>query len=363
MSCLCSKKRMDFGKLINTFSQPIKLANKLGHYRRYEMKAVIAKNIGGPEVLQLVDIDQPTTGRGEVKIRVKAFGLNKAESYYRSGNYGTFIADQALGIEAVGEVVEDQTGQFNIGQKVATAMGGMMFTRHGGYAEYITVNADNVIALDSNLSYQELAALPEAYLTIWGALDKNLQIDEGQTLLVRGATSSVGLAAVAYAKYRKLTVIATTRNSQSEDKLKAIGADYVVIDDGDISEKVREIVPDGVDNALEVVGAKTVKDTLQSVRPWGQVVVIGLLSGPPVLESFNLMGDLPNTVKLSFFSSGMLGTPEIPLQDSPLNEIARAVENKVIPSAIGKTFAVEDIQAAHHELDMNTAGGKIVVTF
>jgi len=238
-----------------------------------------------------------------------------------------------------------------------------MFARHGGYAEYITVHASNVIAIDSDLSYQELAALPEAYLTIWGALDKNLQISEGQSLLIRGATSSVGLAAVAYAKYRNLTVIATTRNSKSLDKLKAMGADHVVIDDGDIHEKVREIVPAGVDNALEVVGAKTVKDTLKSVRSWGQVVVIGLLSGPPVLESFNLMGDLPNTVKLSFFSSGMLGTPALPLQGSPLNDIARAVKSKAIPSGIGKTFAIEDIQAAHCELDKGSAGGKIVVSF
>jgi NADPH2:quinone reductase len=327
------------------------------------MKAVIAKQPGGPEVLQLVDIDQPITKDGEVKIRVKAFGLNKAESYYRSGNYGTFVPDQALGIEAVGEVVDDPSGQFNVGQKVATAMGGMMFARHGGYAEYITVNASNVIAIDSDLSYPELAALPEAYLTIWGALDKNLQIKEGQTLLIRGATSSVGLAAVAYAKFSKLTVVATTRNPKSVDKLKAMGADHVVIDDGDIHEKVREVIPSGVDNALEVVGAQTVKDTLKSVRPWGQVAVIGLLSGPPILESFNLMGDLPNTIKLSFFSSGMLGTAELPLQGSPLNEIARAVQHGEIPSGIGRVFSIEDIQAAHCVLDKGSAGGKIVVTF
>lgn len=327
------------------------------------MKAVIAKQPGGPEVLQLVDIDQPETKAGEIKIRVKAFGLNKAESYYRSGNYGTFVPGQSLGIEAVGEVVEDASGTFSVGQKVATAMGGMMFARNGGYAEYITVNAGNVVAIDSDLSYQQLAALPEAYLTIWGALDKNLQIAKGQTLLVRGATSSVGLAAVAYSKYRGLTVIATTRNPNSVERLVAFGADHVVIDDGDIQGKVREIVTGGVDNAIEVVGAQTVIDTLKSVSAWGQVVVIGLLSGPPVLESFNLMGDLPNTVKLSFFGSGILGTPELPLQGSPLNEIAEAVESGEIPDGIGKSYAIENIQEAHRQLDRGDAGGKIVVSF
>ncbi len=327
------------------------------------MKAVIAKKAGGPEVLQLVDIDQSATQEGEVKIRVKAFGLNKAESYYRSGNYGNFVPDQALGIEAVGEIIEDASGIFNVGQKVATVMGGMMFTRHGGYAEYITVNSNNVVAIDSDLSYEKLAALPEAYLTVWGALDKNIQIAAGETLLVRGATSSIGLTAVTYAKLRGLTVIATTRNPGSIDKLKSMGADHVVIDDGSIHEQIKAIVPEGVNNALEIVGAATLKDTLKSIQPWGHVVVVGLLSGPPVLESFNLMGDLPGTVKLSFFSSGILGTEALPLKECPLNSIAEQVASGSIPGTIAKTFNIEEIQEAHRLLDSGGANGKIVVSF
>ncbi len=327
------------------------------------MKAVIAKKPGGPEVLQIVDIDQPITQKGEVKIRVKAFGLNKAESYYRSGNYGNFIPDQALGIEAVGEIIEDPSETFNIGQKVVTVMGGMMFSRHGGYAEYITVNASNIIAIDSELSYEKLAALPEAYLTVWGALDKNLKIVDGETLLVRGATSSIGLSAVVYAKLRGLTVVATTRNSNSIDKLKSMGADHVVIDDGSIHEKLKTIIPEGINNAIEIVGAVTLNDTLKSIRPWGQVVVVGLLGGPPILKSFNLMGDLPNTVKLSFFSSGLLGTESLPLIESPLNLIADQVARGGIPSTVAKTFNIEDIQEAHRLLDSGSANGKIVVLF
>ncbi|MCF6304953.1 MAG: zinc-binding dehydrogenase [Rhodobacteraceae bacterium] len=328
-----------------------------------KMKAVIAKKPGGPEVLQLVDIEQPVTQEGEVKIQVKAFGLNKAESYYRSGNYGNFVPDQALGIEAVGEIVEDPSGTYNIGQKVATVMGGMMFTRHGGYAEYITVKASNVIKIYSNLGLAKLAALPEAFLTVWGALEKNTQINSGETLLIRGATSSIGLTAITYAKLRGLKVIATSRNSNSRNKLKAMGADYIIIDDGNISEKVKDLFPEGVNNVLEIVGANTVKDSLNSVRPWGQVVVVGLLGGPPVLESFNLMSDLPNTVKLSFFGSGLLGTESLPLEDNLLNTMADNVENGKIPSTLAKTFNVEDIQEAHRLLDSGTANGKIVVSF
>lgn len=327
------------------------------------MKAVIAKQPGGPEVLQLVEIDTPDLKEGEVKIKVKAFGLNKAESYYRSGNYGTFVPDQALGIEAVGIVEDDPSGRFRVGQKVATAMGGMMFGRHGGYAESINVLAGNVVAINSDLEFTDLAAIPEVYGTVWGALDKNLNIDAGQSILIRGATSGVGMAAVAYAKMRGLNVIATTRNAQSREKLLALGADHVLIDSGEISEQVREIVPDGVDNCLEVVGAATLLDSLKAVKLWGGVSVVGLLGGPPVLESFNLMGDLPNTVKLSFFSSGLLGSKALPLSDSPIAEIADKIQAGEMPNILSHVFDVEDIRQAHSLLDSGNALGKIVIKF
>jgi NADPH:quinone reductase-like Zn-dependent oxidoreductase len=325
------------------------------------MKAIIASKPGGPEVLKIINTEEPQVQAGEVKIKVRAFGLNKAESYYRSGNYGIFSSDLALGYEAVGEVIDDPSGTFGKGQKVAAAMGGMMIARHGGYAEYITVNLNNVIRIDSNLGFEELAALPEAYLTVWGALEKSLQISEGQTLLVRGATSSIGLTAVAYAKMRGLTVIATTRRAQSTEKLKSIGADSVVIDNGSIHESVISLLPGSIDNAIEIVGAATLLDTAKCIKPWGEIVVVGLLGGPPILESFNLMMDLPNTVKLSFFNSQLLGSDMLPLKDSPLNMIAEKVANGKIPSTLAKVYSFEDIQEAHNLLDSGKAGGKIVV--
>lgn len=327
------------------------------------MKAVIANRAGGPEVLSVVEIEEAPLEKGEVKIEVQAFGLNKAESYYRSGNYGTFVPGRAPGIEAVGVVLEDTTGSFQAGDRVATAMGGMMFGRHGGYAQIITVNAENVVAITSGLEIEVLASLPESYLTVWGALDKNLGIKAGQSLLVRGGTSAVGQAAITYAKARGLHVLATTRKEAGVAGLKAIGADHVMIDDGEIHERVRAILPLGVDNALEVVGAATLRDTLKSVKAWGQVTVIGLLGGPPVLNQFNLMGDLPNTVKLSFFSSGLLGSVAMPLHDSPLDWVAHQVNDGHIPRIVARVFEVEDIQEAHRLLDAGTAGGKIVVRF
>lgn len=112
-----------------------------------------------------------------------------------------------------------------------------------------------------------------------------------------------------------------------------------------------------------MVGAATVKDTLKAVRHWGQVAVVGLLGGPPVLERFNLMGDLPNTVRLSFFSSGLLGSDALPLRDSPLNWVADQIARGAMPDTVARTFPVEAIREAHRLLDAGTANGKLVVTF
>jgi len=243
------------------------------------MKAVVITKPGSIKALELKEVAEPTAENGYVKIKTKAFGINRAETYYRAGLYGEINEPRIPGIEAVGEVIEDNSGMFKAGQKVITAMGGLMLARHGSYAEYVIAPASNVLALNTQLPWEELAALPEAYLTIWGALDKNLNIQKGQTLLVRGGTTTLGFAAITYAKARGLKVVATTRDIQNTDLLTSKGADVVIVDDGDIAEKVRAVFPDGVDCALEVVGVATVKDTLKTVSHWGQVCVVGILSG------------------------------------------------------------------------------------
>lgn len=326
------------------------------------MKAYVIENAGGPEVLHLRDIESTEPGADEVLIRVRAFGLNRAEVYRRLGQMGPIAGQVVPGIEAVGEVICDPAGVFRTGQRVATAMGGMQFSRNGSYAEQVTVLRQNVISLDdTDLAWEELAALPEAYLTVWGALDRSLAIQTGQTLLIRGATSSVGLAAVAYAKARGLHVIASTRSITNHQRLVQIGADEVVVDSGEIATQVREIVPSGVDAVLEVVGASTLRDSIKAARPFGGVSVIGLLGGPPVLENFHLMQDLPGAARLNFFGSGLLGTPALPLNQSPLPWIANEVAAGRMPSLRSSTFDFDDIRRAHSLIESNRALGKFVV--
>lgn len=325
------------------------------------MKAIIATQPGTAEVLQIIETQEPLTKEGEVKIAVKAFGLNKAETYYRAGNFGQINPELALGIEAAGEVLTDPSGQYKAGDKVVTAMGGMMFSRHGGYAEVISVNKKNVKKINSDIDFVSLAALPELFSTVWGALDKNLNIKKGEVLLIRGATSGLGLASLVYAKAKGLTVIATTRNEDKTSLLQEKGADTVIIDDGKVGEKVRAIYPDGVDKALEIVGASTVVDTMQAIRSWGEVAVVGLLGGAPIIENFGLMSDLPSSVKLSFFQSGMLGSDVMPLEESPLDWVAEKMVNGEMPTITSQVFEYEEIKKAHALMDSNQANGKLVV--
>ncbi|NCE86433.1 zinc-binding alcohol dehydrogenase family protein [Pseudomonas sp. Q1] len=326
------------------------------------MKAYVIEQPGGPQVLQLRDIPSPEPTSDEVQIRVRAFGLNRAETYLRAGKMGEINAPRVPGIEAVGEVIHDPAGILRTGQRVATAMGGMQFSRNGSYAEQVTVLRSNVISLDdTSLSWEELATLPQAYLTVWGALDKSLAIQKGQTLLVRGGTSSVGLAAITYAKSRGLTVIATTRTATNIQRLYDMGADEVVIDNGEIAQRIREIAPLGVDAALEVVGATTLRDTIKTLRPFGAVSVIGLLGGPPIMENFHLMQDLPAGVRLNFFPSALLGTPALPLLATPLPWLAKEIAAKRMPSIHTRTFAFDEVRHAHRLMESDRALGKLVV--
>jgi len=326
------------------------------------MKAYVIEQAGGPEVLQLRDIPSVAPKADEVRIRVHAFGLNRGEVYRRAGKMGPIAGQVVPGIEAVGEVIEDPSGTFRTGQRVATAMGGLQFARNGSYAEEVTVLLSNVIDLDgTSLSWEELAALPESYLTVWGALGRLIDTVPGQTVLVRGATSAVGQAAVAYAKARGQRVIATTRSAENAARLTTIGADAVVIDTGEIADHVRAAAPEGVDVVLEVVGAATVRDSLKSLKPFGTAVVIGLLGGAPALDNLHLMNDLPDATRLAFFNSGLLGTPALPLADAPLKWIANQVASSAMPSLRVQTFDFDDVRRAHSLIESDRALGKLVV--
>ena len=325
------------------------------------MRAIVIKQYGGPEVLALEERQEPEPKPGHVVVEVKAFGLNRAETYMRSGAWGDVA--EITGIECVGIVKSDPDGKYAPGQKVSALMGGMGRLINGSYAEVTRVASANVVPLFSNLPWEELAAISESYATAWSAVCGNLAISPGQTLVVRGATSALGQAAINIASEMGVRVIATTRNTNGRAQaLEALGAKQVLREQTELSKRIREIHPKGVDAVLDIIGNSTVLDSLAMARRGGRVCVVGLLDHVESVGNFNPIFQMPHVgVHFSSFVSWSFGTPECPLSDIPFQTIIDRVASGAYKAKPAKVLGFEDIQEAHRLLETNEVGGKIVV--
>jgi NADPH:quinone reductase-like Zn-dependent oxidoreductase len=323
------------------------------------MRAMVITKPGGPEVLEIQELPEPVPAQDEVLIRVKAFGINHAETHMRKGEWPE--ATPVSGIEAVGTVVRDGSGALPQDATVATIMGGLGRSRNGSYAEFVAAPAANVVKLDTSLSFTDLAAIPESYATAWLALHRNLELQAGQSILVRGATSALGQAAVNIARETGARVIATTRRSDRVALLRSLGASEVVIDDGEIAEAVREFARGGVDCVLDLVGNSVLRDSLRAVSARGRVCQAGFLGGLGPVEGFLPVFDMPSGVQLSFFGSFEIGSDAYPIAEIPLQQIVEKVQDGEYKAAPSRVLPFEQIAEAHKIMEAGDAGGKLVV--
>lgn len=320
------------------------------------MKAAVTTQPGMPGVIQIQDLPIPAAKEGWVLIKIKAFGLNRSELFTRQGHSPGIMFPRIQGIECVGEVENDPSGTYHKGKKVAAIMGGMGREFDGGYAEYTLVPNTIVFPFESDLPWAVLGAIPEMFQTVSGSLNEALEIKTGETLLIRGGTSSIGMLACQLAKSKGLTVISTTRDEAKVAHLKENGADHVIIDDGDVNSKLRQIYPQGVDKVLELVGIASLKDSLKCIRPKGVVCMTGILGGSWTMNEFTPMGDIPSLGRLTVYMGDASN-----LHKDHLQEFIDAVAGGTIKLNIDKVFKLNQVAQAHTYMESNQAKGKIVV--
>ncbi len=311
---------------------------------------------GGPDALILEELPRPEPGPGQVLIAVRAFGLNRSEYFTRIGESPSVKLPRVLGIECVGEIVAAPGGALRPGQRVCAMMGGMGRAFDGSYAEYVSVPVECVFPVETALPWQVLGALPEMLQTCHGSLHVGLGVQPGETLLIRGGTSSIGLTTLALAKASGLRVASTTRSEAKRDLLHEAGADEVFLEVANLAEAVRAAHPRGVDRVLELVGASTLLDSLRCARPGGVVCMTGILGGAWELAGFRPMEQIPTGVRLTSYSGG-----EGDISVAELQRYVTLIERGELVVRYGPRWRFEQLVEAHRAMDADRANGKMVV--
>ncbi|MBR1534625.1 MAG: zinc-binding dehydrogenase [Ruminococcus sp.] len=315
------------------------------------MKAVVLTKPTKAENITLSEVAVPQVKPGWVLIKIKAFGLNHSEQILREFEIqNDYIQKPVIpGIECVGEIAEPSDSDLAVGQKVVALMGGMGRSFNGSYAEYALLPVHHVFSVESTLTWEEMGAIPETYFTAWGSLFQCLRLKKDDKLLIRGATCALGYVAIQLAKALGCNVVGTTHKADKLPLLKQAGCDEMILDDGSLKGKLS-----GVTKALELVGIKTVRDTMFSLDEGAIVCNTGVLGKVYEWDGFDPIKDIPNGVYLTgFFSNNP--TREI------IHDIFAFMNNHRLKPLIGAVYDFENIRDACIALDSGKVNGKIVV--
>jgi len=338
------------------------------------MKAVRIHEFGGPEVLRYEDVADPRPTKEQVLVRIRACALNHLDLWVRGGIPGVKLP-HILGSDIAGEIVEvgEYVSGFRAGQRVLLApmvfcnrceyctAGQQTFCREfavlgngvdGGNCELIAIPAVNVIPFPERLTFQQAASVPLVFLTAWHMLVSRAHLRQGQTVLVLGAGSGVGTAAIQIAKLFHARVITTAGDEKKLEKAAALGADFGINHyQQKISQEVRKITnKEGVDIVVEHVGVATWEESMKSLKPGGTIVTCGATTGPNV--GFDLRFLFAR--QLSFLGSYM-GTMD------DLHRALKFVFDGTFNALVDRTFPLAEARAAHEFMQSGQMFGKIVL--
>ena len=315
------------------------------------MKAVVVYKPGGPEQLVYTDVPRPALKAGWSLVRVRAFGVNHSEIFTRQGLSPSVSSPRILGIECVG-TVEETTDAVRLpaGQRVVSLMGEMGRAFDGGYAEYVLLPNEQIYPVQSELPWEILAAIPETYYTAFGSL-KNLRIEDGYTVLVRGGASGVGIAFLRLmrAQFPHMYIVGSTRRAEQRTRMLTAGySDVVIEEDGILRTDER------YDRILELVGPAVMKDSMKHLARGGILCNTGLLGGKWDLEGFEPIGDLAEDAYLTSFYSGNV-------REEHLSELFAYIRQYKVPVRPERVFTLSDTAEAHRWLEGRDGLGKAVV--
>jgi NADPH:quinone reductase-like Zn-dependent oxidoreductase len=338
------------------------------------MKAIRFHQFGGPEVLKYEDVPEPAPGEDRVLVRVRACALNHLDLWIRKGLPGVKLP-HINGSDIAGEVAQVGSSVNDLAPGTRVLLSPMVFCNHcqfcvagqqnlcrqfsvlgsyvdGGNAEYIAVPRVNVIPIPDRLRFEEAASVPLVFVTAWHMLVTRAQIRPGQTVLVLGGSSGVGIAAIQIAKFFHATVIATAGDDRKLEKARELGADYTINHyQQKISDEVRRITAKaGVDIVFEHVGQATWSESIKSLRQGGTLVTCGATTGYEASVDLRVLF----AKQLSLLGSYM-GTM------GELYAVLNHVFSGALKPVVDRTFPLHDAAEAHEYLQSSKMFGKVVL--